>query len=639
MSLHAEAPRISLSNRKKIAFSVTSLAVFLVAMEGVLALFGFDSASVRRDPYAGFCSTTPLFSAEKLDGEIWYRTSRAKLKFFNEQAFPAEKKKNTTRVFCLGGSTTFGRPFDDRTSYVNWLRQSLRQLAPDQNWEVINAGGISYASYRIVNLMEEAVRYEPDWILLYTGHNEYLEERSYDDFRFRSNPAHEWLSPLAKTRTVGFFDQLLRGDSETGANLKGQSGIDSTRTRLPSEVDAILDHSVGPDAYTRESFDTKEVASHFGYNLRQIVKLAHDCDARVLLISPAANIKDFSPFKSEHSADFDWANNSSDLWLSTYLDAKSAFQRRDFSAAIDLLESANQLDPGRAEAHFLLGQSLFGLQRHREANQSFQAAIELDICPLRATKEMVDLVERVAMENQASLIQLRSVLESDCLESYGHKSLGSEYFLDHVHPTVATHGLIASAILDAMKASDGLAFTESEKRAALELSSREIGQSVDQSLQAKALTNLAQVLGWAGKQSEAAPLALKAVEIQTSLGEVDPESLFYASVHHAVMGRDEIAIDLLRRLLEVDSQHFEARWRLASLLYDQGLYQESVMHYRMANQINPLDLSVRRMLGFALLRNQQTREAELVFLDYLQSVPEDEVIGSELERLRVRDED
>ena len=121
--------------------------------------------------------------------------------------------------------------------------------------------------------------------------------------------------------------------------------------------------------------------------------------------------------------------------------------------------------------------------------------------------------------------------------------------------------------------------------------------------------------------------------------EVDPESLFYASVHHAVMGRDEIAIDLLRRLLEVDSQHFEARWRLASLLYDQGLYQESVMHYRMANQINPLDLSVRRMLGFALLRNQQTREAELAFLDYLQSVPEDEVIASELERLRVRDED
>ena len=286
-----------------------------------------------------------------------------------------------------------------------------------------------------------------------------------------------------------------------------------------------------------------------------------------------------------------------------------------------------------------MGQSLFGLQRHREANQSFQAAIELDICPLRATKEMVDLVERVAMENQASLIQLRSVLESDCLESYGHKSLGSEYFLDHVHPTVATHGLIASAILDAMKASDGVAFTEPEKRAALELSSREIGQSVDQSLQAKALTNLAQVLGWAGKQSEAAPLALKAVEIQTSLGEVDPESLFYASVHHAVMGRDEIAIDLLRRLLEVDSQHFEARWRLASLLYDQGLYQESVMHYRMANQINPLDLSVRRMLGFALLRNQQTREAELAFLDYLQSVPEDEVIASELERLRVRDED
>ena len=88
-------------------------------------------------------------------------TAANKKDVFNVQAFSARKKANTYRIFCLGGSTTFGRPYDDRTSFAGWLRAFLAAADPSRTWEVINAGGISYASYRVAALMDELSRYEP----------------------------------------------------------------------------------------------------------------------------------------------------------------------------------------------------------------------------------------------------------------------------------------------------------------------------------------------------------------------------------------------------------------------------------------------------------------------------------------------
>ena len=44
---------------------------------------------------------------------------------------------------------------------------------------MINAGGISFASYRVAMLMNELSRYQPDLFIVYSGQNEFLEQRSY----------------------------------------------------------------------------------------------------------------------------------------------------------------------------------------------------------------------------------------------------------------------------------------------------------------------------------------------------------------------------------------------------------------------------------------------------------------------------
>ena len=56
-----------------------------------------------------------------------------------------KKESGVTRIICLGGSTTYGRPYNDKTSFCGWLREFLPAVDPSRQWEVINAGGISYA--------------------------------------------------------------------------------------------------------------------------------------------------------------------------------------------------------------------------------------------------------------------------------------------------------------------------------------------------------------------------------------------------------------------------------------------------------------------------------------------------------------
>jgi hypothetical protein len=150
---HRARPRLSW--QKKLAFAAITVVLFFALLEGLLALCGVRPLLYREDPYVGFAGSQPLFAtATADDGSLVWKTAEAKLPYFNAQQFPRQKAAGVTRIFCLGGSTTYDRPFDDITSFAGQLRELLREAAPDRQFEVINAGGISYASYRVAKAQQ-----------------------------------------------------------------------------------------------------------------------------------------------------------------------------------------------------------------------------------------------------------------------------------------------------------------------------------------------------------------------------------------------------------------------------------------------------------------------------------------------------
>ncbi len=221
-----------MSPLRKLAFASIPLVALWLLVEGGLRLAGVGSTLDREDPFVGFESTIPLFVLDEDDrGRPIYRTADNKRRFFNAQRFLVEKPADSKRVFCLGGSTTYGRPYSDATSFCGWLREAVIVLDPDGQWEVVNAGGISYASYRVAALMDELVGYEPDLFVVYTGHNEFLEERTYS--ALRDTPA--WWRGI---------DRRLRGLRSYAV----VSRLMRPPELLSAEVDAQLDSSIGLDA-------------------------------------------------------------------------------------------------------------------------------------------------------------------------------------------------------------------------------------------------------------------------------------------------------------------------------------------------------------------------------------------------------
>jgi hypothetical protein len=129
------AERTKLAFWQAVVTPLIAVTVFFVLFEGVLALVGVESVLRSEDPFVGFVSNVPLFvEATDADGRKVLTTAGNKLVFFNRQKFAREKAPGTYRIFCLGGSTTYGRPYDDTTSFAGWLRELLPMADTRRRW-------------------------------------------------------------------------------------------------------------------------------------------------------------------------------------------------------------------------------------------------------------------------------------------------------------------------------------------------------------------------------------------------------------------------------------------------------------------------------------------------------------------------
>jgi tetratricopeptide (TPR) repeat protein len=511
-----------------------AVVLFFGLLEGGLALLGVKPVTQTEDPFVGFAANVPLFvPAQGSDPPGTMVTAANKLRWFNKQAFPREKATDAYRIFCLGGSTTYGRPYSDLTSFAGWLRELLPAADQSKTWEVINAGGISYASYRVAHLMEELITYQPDLFIIYTGHNEFLEERTYRELRETPALIQSAASLLAQTRTWTMMNDVLQS-----AGLAAQSE-NADRDTLSAEVDTRLGRSIGPESYTRDDPLRRQVLEHYRISLGRMVELAQTVGAQVLFVTPASNLKDSSPFKSEHTDNLtSQARQQAEELL---LQARSAIQQEAWKSALALLDKAIAIDPRNAELHYRRGKVLLALNRDQEAAVALRRARDEDVCPLRALTPMREIVTEVAQENGVPCVDYVGLLAQRMQSEFGQPVPGKELFLDHVHPTIEGHKILALALIRAMD-DQGLVRPGTDwGQPSIDQVTQKIEDRVDQETQGQALANLARVLFWAGKEEEANRLANQAMKtagnaLQVAINATDTlvkYSLRHGELEHA----------------------------------------------------------------------------------------------------------
>ena len=568
-----------LSLWKKLLYAVLATVIFFALAEGLLAVLGVRSEEYQADPYVGFSGSSPLYvETTGADGTPMMERAPGKKALFNQQRFPVRKPVGAFRIFCVGGSTTYGRPYGDVTSFCGWLREFLNAADPGRRWEVINAGGISYASYRVTVLMEELVEYDPDLFVVYSGHNEFLERRTYPQIIAMPRPVRGVGALASKTRTWTAISRLVGSASAHG-------GPDADPDVLSSEVVTLLDDAVGPSAYSRDDELAEKVLQHFQFNLHRMIQIARSGGARIVMVTPAANLRDAGPFKSQHRDGLTPVEENS--WNVAVRRGIETFRGGDAEGAIEALRQAAEIDPRYAELQYVLGQALDSIGRFDESKVAFERARDEDVCPLRALGPMPDIVREVAAAERVPVVDFVDIVEN---RSPGGIP-GANVFLDHVHPTIDGNRMLGLALLDYM-ISDGIVQPDSSWG---EETIREVTERVEGGLDAHAhaiaLTNLSKVIGWAGKLGESYRLSRQAVEL-------DPEDVrvqYQAGLAADLMGRTDEAMYHYLKAIEIQPDAALAHGNLAVGLEKKGRMVEAVSHYRIAYEnSSPEDLNHHR---------------------------------------------
>jgi lysophospholipase L1-like esterase len=408
-----------------------------VACEAVLRVVDWPRARAQDDPFVGFSQVHPLFVLDP-SGQR-YEIPPARYKFFGPESFQAVKPPGEFRIFCLGGSTVLGRPFAKETSYTTWLELSLKSADPSHPWRVINCGGVSYASYRLVEILREVLRHQPDLIILHTGHNEFLEDRTYQHLK-----QVPWLvrRPLELASRLRTFALLRKAVEALTSRRRGAEGT-AAKPVLGPEVEARLDYEGGLAAYHEDPDWRRDVVDHFAFNLRRMVRMAQDAHVPVILVNPVYNL-DTPPFKSEHWKGLSAAGRRrfEALW-----DEARAHYTDDLPRAIALLERAVAIDDHHAGVHYALAKCYQQAGRLDEARASFLEAKERDVCPLRSIEPINRAILDVGQDTGTPVVDLVPIFT----ERSRGGILGDDLLVDHVHPSIQGHQLIARVLVDELK--------------------------------------------------------------------------------------------------------------------------------------------------------------------------------------------
>lgn len=472
--------RTSTGRRLLFRCSAVLLGLLPFTLLELVCRVGGWGESVAGSAFAEFESVRPLFVADESTGLRKIAPNRRE--FFAHDEFHITKARNTFRIFVFGGSTVQGRPFSIPTSFPTCLNIALRQACPEVDWEVINCGGISYASYRLLPILRECLEYAPDLYIVCTGHNEFLECITYADVRRSSGFLKQSYAALQHSHGFRLLSTAFRSPT-------------SPRLQLPTEVDAILDHRDGLEAYHRDALNRRIVARQFAANLSEMVTISKSAAVPLIFVKPPGNLRDCPPFKSQFG---DRTSTDTRTELRRGLRDAAAANNKSTSA----LQAAVELDPEFAFAWYQLGHALLANGFPNSALDAFVQARDEDVCPLRMTSELEAAFDRISAGQDVPLIDAHLLLAGFCKDGIVDDSV----LVDHVHPSFVSNGRIAVAIVEQLHEMRIVEQLTPEWKQSFQTEFEEHLQSLDSMYFLRGRRTLESLRAWTQGRAEGPPL-------------------------------------------------------------------------------------------------------------------------------------
>jgi hypothetical protein len=482
-----------LARRRKVLYAAIVVAAFLLVLEIIFRAFGLFAPE---DPFTLF--TGP-------DGKPRVRYELSGLK----PEFEASKQKGALRIMIAGESTALGFPYLPRSSFGARLAALLADTLPDTRVEVINLGRMGFNAAQVEEVVNRALDFQPDLVIVYSGQNEFISG-------LRANPLFSILQGLNSGKGLG----RVRVARMIGMAVTALTGGVALTAMKSFEEDPEPGLNLPPPEPLPESLYNK-VLEQYRCSLQ---KIAADCNSRgvpLILCTMASNLRDWPPdlravppgfpemsrrqaleaiFKARELARQKEAEPAPAPPAHQELRLPVVDKQGDYEEAIKTLSSAREASPGYAPLSFELGriktslvelgmkkpdreedrlvlegdslgtedsptQPLMGLgsdlpgldpayveKLRGEALADFKRALDEEARVSlaggsnRAPLAVNAIIREVAAANHALLFDTEKAIEES-----SYLAPGFDWFDDHCHPNLWGQQVIAEALYDLIR--------------------------------------------------------------------------------------------------------------------------------------------------------------------------------------------
>ena len=348
--------------------------------------------------------------------------------------FRAEKPDGAFRAFVLGGSSAAGFPYGKWGSLAGILEQRLRREHPWKTVEVIPVAMSAINSWALADFLPEVLQHDPDAILVYAGHNEYLGVLGVGSAYGGGSPA------LTRLRLALRNFRLLALANRAWASVTRGDPLPRDGT-LMARVASERSIPLGSPLYDAG-------LAQFRANLGRILELCASRGVPVFVGTLASNEKDQPPFMTVPPEGTDAAAWDARVRRAEELLESGPLAPAD-SAAAALMGDA----PLAPDGFWLRGQTLLAAGEPGPARQALLDAKDRDALRFRAPEAMNGIIRQLAGEHGAVVVESQALLARRSPAG----TIGQAVMLEHLHPNHEGYFLLSEAFRQAMGAA-GLPF-------------------------------------------------------------------------------------------------------------------------------------------------------------------------------------
>ena len=322
--------------------------------------------------------------------------------------FLRKKPAGLIRGIVIGESTAQGTPYRRNHAFPKMTEAIINNTSGAGTLEILNIAGSALSSFYVRDIVRWLPEYQPDFVVIYAGHNEYYGTLSVAS----GTPA--WVQRLRARIKDYRLAQII------------MSLAQAEHPPHPTLMAGRFDNTHFPRSQARDI----AVANVFVDNIKHAVNALHARGIRVYLFRPTSNAQHFPPFRGHHE----------DAVIKM-LAAQGIALPDDLPDDLPdaLVQHMHEAFPDSAHLCWL-----WGNRTTHNSNTNLSCGIDEDNVPFRARQALLQALDHYAeSQNENPLFRYVNVTG----ELLDHAALTDrKIFIDQLHFSVSGNIVVSNAL-------------------------------------------------------------------------------------------------------------------------------------------------------------------------------------------------